>query len=98
MLQSSTGLDRGGVAVAEHTHRGYSSGRARERVAEPTAGNPKLPNPLVGEAEVVQNDRDFADILVEPNIDVHDLFRQLPRVGLEAQIQELDFFQLLGVV
>ena len=32
-------------------------------------------DPLVGEAEVVQNDGDFADILVEPNIDMHDLFR-----------------------
>ena len=53
--------------------------------------------PVVGKDQVAEDQRYLSDIALEADVNVHYLLSQLSKVAFEAEIQEENVFQLLGV-
>jgi hypothetical protein len=54
--------------------------------------------PVVGKAEIVENDRNLPNVGLEADIDVHDSLGQLSRVALKGKIKEKHVLELLDIV
>lgn len=55
-------------------------------------------NPIVGQSEVIQDDRDLSDVALDANIDVHYSLGQLSNVSFEGHVQEEHVLQFANVV